>query len=192
MFAQHNRSAPRIGRATSVLSKSFAVSGALAVAVTLASTAFLAGCSTAQPTKISGSRDLPANWLKLSDGDWRVRALPEPTREYLVRVKENMAQEQQSSYYRFYGRYSDGLIKAMSDANEAATNAFLASPKMVNANLTPELYGTSETYNDVNWHFAANANQEWREMKDDWGRFWLTDKPSSLSPYPIQATGGQP
>ncbi len=169
---------------------SLALCASLVAAVSLVSIS--GGCSTAQPTKLAGSRDLPANWLKLSDGDWRVRALPEPTREYLVRVKENMAEERQSSYYRFYGRYSDGLVKAMADANEAATNAFLASPKIINANLTPELYGTSESYNDVDWHFAANANQDWRELKDDWGRFWLTDQPSRLSPYPIQPTGGQP
>ena len=64
--------------------------------------------------------------------------------------------------------------------------------KSITSNLTPELQGTSERPVDVDVNWAMNANQDLRSMWNDLGRFWLTDKPSALSPYPIQPTGGQP
>jgi hypothetical protein len=162
------------------------------LASSLAVSFTMGGCAGSQPTKVAGTDHLPDNWLTLSDSDGRVRALPEPTREYLKRVKENMAAERESDAYKFHGRYSDALVKQMSDANEAANTAYLVSSKTINGDLTPELYGNAESHDETNWHFAANANQNLRSLVDDWGRFWLADKPSSLSPYPVTTTGGQP
>jgi len=152
----------------------------------------LVGCAGRQPATVAGVSQLPDNWLALTSSDSRLQSLPEPTRDYLAAVRENMKVEQRGSYYKFYGRYSDALTKHMADANELANTAYLVSSKRINATLTPELVGTSETHDETNWHYAANANQDLRSLQNDWGRFWLTDKPSSLSPYPIMPTGGQP
>ena len=41
------------------------------------------------------------------------------------------------------------------------------------------------------WIVAMRENAP-DPLWNDLGRVWLTDKPSALSPYPIQPTGGQP
>jgi hypothetical protein len=64
--------------------------------------------------------------------------------------------------------------------------------KSITGNLTPELMTTAERPVDVDVNWAVNANQDLRGGWRDLGRFWLTDRPSSLSPYPIMNTGGQP
>jgi hypothetical protein len=78
-----------------------------------------------------------------------------------------------------------GLVGCASDPNKTDL-------KSITGNLTPELMNTSERPVDVDVNWAMNANQDLRSMWNDLGRFWLTDKPSALSPYPIQPTGGQP
>ncbi len=78
-----------------------------------------------------------------------------------------------------------GLVGCASDPNKTDL-------KSITGNLTPELMTTSERPVDVDVNWAMNANQDLRGMWNDLGRFWLTDKPSALSPYPIQPTGGQP
>lgn len=78
-----------------------------------------------------------------------------------------------------------GLAGCSSDPN--ATDL-----KSITGNLTPELMTTSERPDDVSVNWAMNANQDLRSAWSDLGRFWLTDQPSSLSPYPIMPTGGQP
>lgn len=62
----------------------------------------------------------------------------------------------------------------------------------IKGNLTPELEATSERGADMEVNWAMNADQDLRGVWNDLGRFWLTDKPSQLSPYPIMPTGGQP
>ena len=145
-----------------------------------------------QPTEVYGAEQLPADWLVLPTTDWRISALPAPTRDYLASVRENMQRERQSEYFRFYGRYTDSTLKQVAEANNIASTAFLTAPKTVNRNLTPELFNTAETRDEASWHFAANANNDLRSAQNDWSRFWLTDSPSKLSPYPIVPTGGQP
>ena len=152
-----------------------------------------AGCATGpQPTEVYGSQHLPADWLTLPSSDWRILALPVPTRDYVSAVRTSMDQERRGEYYRFYGRYTDGMLKQIAEANNIASTAFLTAPKTVNRNLTPELFNTAETNEEADWHFAVNANEDLRGLRNDWGRFWLTDSQSMLSPYPIQSTGGQP
>lgn len=62
----------------------------------------------------------------------------------------------------------------------------------IKGNLTPELAGTSETKLDKERNTAVVNNSDWRQVSDDWGRFWLTDSPNTLSPYPIVNTSGTP
>ena len=83
---------------------------------------------------------------------------------------------------------STGLALGLAGcANPQATDL-----KSITSNLTPELMTTAERPDDVSVNWAMNANQDLRSGWTDLGRFWLTDKPSSLSPYPIMSTGGQP
>lgn len=151
------------------------------------------GCSTGpQPTQVYRSEQLPADWFAIAPTDWRLSVLPAPTREYLGSVRAAAERERQTEYFRFYGRYSDATLKQLAEANNIASTAFLTAPKTINRNLTPELFNTAETHDEADWHFAANANDNLRSLRSDWGRFWLTDSPSKLSPYPITPTGGQP
>jgi hypothetical protein len=64
--------------------------------------------------------------------------------------------------------------------------------KSITSDLTPELMATAERPVDIDVNWAVNADQDLRGVWNDLGRFWLTNKPSSLSPYPIMDTGGQP
>ncbi|MSR41839.1 MAG: hypothetical protein EXS10_08075 [Phycisphaerales bacterium] len=62
----------------------------------------------------------------------------------------------------------------------------------VKGDLTPELFNVSESPYDVDRNVAMNFNQNLRMFWDDMGYVWMTDRPSSLSNYPIIDTGGQP
>jgi hypothetical protein len=59
-------------------------------------------------------------------------------------------------------------------------------------NLTPELAGVSESKLDQERDLAVVNNLSWRAFSDDWGRFWLLDQPTQLTPYPVINTGGNP
>ncbi|MFM7052138.1 MAG: hypothetical protein ACKOYN_08415 [Planctomycetota bacterium] len=62
----------------------------------------------------------------------------------------------------------------------------------IKSNLNPELRSLAERDADIEINLAMNDEQELRSAWNDLGRFWLTDKPSSLSPFPIMSTGGNP
>lgn len=64
--------------------------------------------------------------------------------------------------------------------------------RAIRLNMTPELVGlaTSQDDNTNNDFIVRNLNA--RMVVDDWNRFWLIDKPSSLSPYPIVPTTRDP
>jgi hypothetical protein len=79
------------------------------------------------------------------------------------------------------------LVTGCSSGERKGTD--LASIK---GNLTPELEATAERDVDMEVNWAMNADQDLRGVWNDLGRFWLTDRPSQLSPYPIMPTGGQP
>ncbi|MFN5496448.1 MAG: hypothetical protein ACK5WD_03580 [bacterium] len=64
--------------------------------------------------------------------------------------------------------------------------------KSITGDLTPELQATAERPVDMDVNWAVNADQDLRGVWNDLGRFWLTDRPSALSPYPIMPTSGQP
>ena len=165
----------------------------LCAALALGTQGLIAGCSVGrQPSTVYGSEHLPNDWTTLTPSDWRISVLPAPTQTYLESVRSGMLAERNTEYYRFYGRYTDGMLKQIAEANNIVSSAFLTAPKTITRKLTPELHGTAETHAQAEVHFATNANEDLRGIQNDWGRFWLTDSPSKLSPYPIQSTGGQP
>lgn len=62
----------------------------------------------------------------------------------------------------------------------------------IKGDLTPELVATTETSDDMARNIAVVWNQNLRGAWNDLGRVWYWDQPSSLSPFPIIHTSGQP
>lgn len=145
-----------------------------------------------QPSGLAGLKQLPSDWMTISVNDWRFQALPSANREQLLATREAMRIERSSAYFRFYGRYTDELLKRIDLVQNASSEAFLVSPAVVNAHLTPELFDTADTFDEARADTAMNNNQNLRGLQDDWARFWLLDDPSKLSPYPIMPTSGNP
>lgn len=77
------------------------------------------------------------------------------------------------------------LVGCRADPNDTSFSA-------LKSNLNPELMTLSERPVDVEINMAMNDEQDLRAAWNDLGRFWLTDKPSKLSPFPIMSTGGTP
>jgi hypothetical protein len=151
------------------------------------------GCALPkQPTAPAATRYLPSDWMAISTTDWRFEALPPASREAVLATREAMRVERAGGYYRFYRRYTDALAGRIAATNQAADEAFLVSPRIVNGSLTPELHGTALTADEVRLNRAMNTNQDGRGLHDDWERFWLLDRPTKLSPYPIMSTTGNP
>jgi hypothetical protein len=153
----------------------------------------VAGCAIPkQPREVYGARFLPDDWMSVATTDWRLDALPDVARDEVAATREAMRIERQGGYYRFYRRYTDAMLARIAATNQAADDAFLVSPTIVNRNLTPELFTTADTYDEARLDRAMNANQNLRGVQDDWERLWLLSKPSKLSNYPIQSTTGNP
>ena len=62
----------------------------------------------------------------------------------------------------------------------------------IKGNLTPELQGLTERQVDIDRNIAVNQNVDLRLFWGDLGRVWMTDNPSTLSPYWTMSTSGQP
>jgi hypothetical protein len=62
----------------------------------------------------------------------------------------------------------------------------------IKQNPTPELSGMNERDVDMQRNLVVNANQTTRMFWSDFGRMWLADEPSPLSPYPTVNTTGNP
>ena len=62
----------------------------------------------------------------------------------------------------------------------------------ISGNLTPELMGLAERPIDVDRNISVAANQNQRAFWGDLGRAFYTNHPSTLSPFPIELTSGQP
>lgn len=152
----------------------------------------LASCAGPQPTTLTGSDELPSDWLALSANDGKVKALDASTQELLATTRKLMEAERRTAEYKSSGKYSESTQTAMANACRAADSAYLASDGVFQRNLTPELYSTAETHNSANWDWYKVTNEDMRMVGDDWARLWLVDRPSYLSPYPIVNTTGNP
>lgn len=62
----------------------------------------------------------------------------------------------------------------------------------ITSDLTPHLTGLTERDVDIDRNMAVITNQNIRMMYGDLGRAMLWDAPSSLSPYDVINTSGQP
>jgi hypothetical protein len=57
--------------------------------------------------------------------------------------------------------------------------------RQIRGNLTPELRTLHERKVDQQNAIALTFDENGRMFNEDWGRFWMTDHPSRLSPEPI-------
>ena len=62
----------------------------------------------------------------------------------------------------------------------------------ISHNLTPELLSLAERPIDIDRNIWMSANQDMRSFWSDMGRAFYTNHPSTLSPYPIELTSGEP
>ena len=62
----------------------------------------------------------------------------------------------------------------------------------VHNNLSPEVNGLVASDYDNRSNNAIIDDLNERMMHDDWNRFWLRDKPSMLTPYPVISTNRDP
>jgi hypothetical protein len=57
-----------------------------------------------------------------------------------------------------------------------------ARDAQVRANPTPELDTLYQRPIDIDNRLTLTFDENWRMFNQDWGRFWLTDRPSRLTP----------
>jgi hypothetical protein len=56
-----------------------------------------------------------------------------------------------------------------------------ARDAMVRSNPTPELDTLYQRPIDIDNRLTLTYDENWRMFNEDWGRFWLTDRPSRLT-----------
>ncbi len=168
---------------------SYGVVGTCAVVI-LGSTA----CQTPnQPNAVpleKVTKDLPSDWTTLKASDWRMAYLDAPTRESLFLFRKELqdqAAESDGSH-----AYSDATYTQLREMNDACNKSYCANAVVIGRDQTPELAGTSLSVNEAYMNSATVGDVDLRQVQDDWARFWLMNKPSTLSPYPIVNTGGRP
>jgi hypothetical protein len=151
---------------------------------------FNAGCTSAQPTRAAGLDELPNNWFTLSKTSWKYQTLPYGISSSIDDIRTDMTSEEQSTAYRFYNRYSNGLKAKMASVSLSADSAFLASFAAISKNLSPEMKGLGNTHNDFQRDRSVVMNANLRMLVDDWNRLWLWDSPSQLSSFDTISTTG--
>ena len=86
----------------------------------------------------------------------------------------------------------NGDLAPATDADYEKDGIYDVSFDAIKSNPTPNLTGMNERDVDVQRNLAVNANQTTRMFWSDFGRMWLADQPSPLSPYPTVNTTGNP
>ncbi|MFO0874210.1 MAG: hypothetical protein U0575_09600 [Phycisphaerales bacterium] len=87
---------------------------------------------------------------------------------------------------------SPAILAALGFACLAGCHSDPYSFDAIKSDLTPEMTATAETDEDVQRNIAVVWNQNLRGAMNDLGRTFYWDQPSSLSPFPIVHTSGQP
>ncbi len=149
---------------------------------------FTYGCHTNNHSYLGDPSHLPSDWTLMSAKSWQVKNLNAEDRELLAQFKEQIVKEQQGQYFNFYGEYSPAFRQVIQSTTSRLDTAYLNlaySSRAILSDLTPQMNGLSETYdeNDAGIAVVNNANE--RMYDDDWRRALLLDKPSMLSPVPV-------
>jgi hypothetical protein len=154
---------------------------------------FAGGFATRQTSRIAGMNQIPEDWFTLPETSWKYQALPDGIAGSITEVREDMAKEQNSTGFRFYGRYSSSLQARIATTSLSADSAFLNSYAVLSKDLTPEMKGLATTHEDLIRDRDVVNNANLRMIVDDWNRLWLWDGPSQLSSYhTINTTGMGP
>ncbi|MSR29734.1 MAG: hypothetical protein EXS03_09230 [Phycisphaerales bacterium] len=168
----------------------------IALAVSVAILAIGVGCQTPNQTNSvplqKVQNDLPPDWITLKDSDARMAYLDPATRQALFNFRKSLIAEQKTPAYESAGGYSNATYARMKQVNEQCSNSYCANAVVIGRDLSPELAGEGLSVNEAYMNSAVVGDVDLREAQDDWARFWLMNKPSSLSPYPIVNTGGRP
>ena len=146
----------------------------------------LLGCT--KTSKLGDPKYMPDNWLAISSNAWQVKELPEVNRIVLENLQIKLYVERQGQYYNFFGTYQPDTLNYINSTTAALDEAFLNlrySSKVVLTNPSPSMRGLAETYNDHDAGIAVTNNTNSRSYEDDWRRFLLFDRPSTLSPFPV-------
>lgn len=66
-----------------------------------------------------------------------------------------------------------------------SSNTASGRDAMVRADPTPEADTLFQRHEDIDNRMTLTFDENWRMFTQDWGRFWLTDRPSRLTPEPV-------
>ncbi len=189
---------PMQPRPTSIF-QSFASSARKSIGLTtiVVSVCFIVGSTACQtPNERNSvplakvSKDLPSDWTTLKATDWRMAYLDPATRESLFLFRKELSDQAVNSDGS--SAYSDATYRKLREMNEECNKSYCANAVVIGRDETPELAGTSESINEAYMNSTTVGDVNLRQVQDDWARFWLMNKPSTLSPYPIVNTGGRP
>ncbi len=137
-------------------------------------------------------KDLPNDWISLKPDDWRMPYLDSPTRQSLLAMRKTLTAERATPAYESAGGYSEATYERIRQMNEMCNESYCANAVVIGEDLSPEFAGTALSVNEAYMNSTVVGDVNLRQAQDDWARFWLMNKPSSLSPYPIVNTGGRP
>jgi len=131
---------------------------------------------------------LPDNWLKVSINSWQLKELPETSQNHLSEMHARLILERRGQYYNFFGNYKPETLEYIKSTLTQLDQDYLNlqySAKAILADLTPEMSTLSQTYSEKTARISLTNNQNSRLIKDDWDKFLLLDKPSTLSDIPV-------
>lgn len=67
----------------------------------------------------------------------------------------------------------------------SSSNKLDAKAKELRGNPSPEVTTLYQRQSDVDNALTVTFDENLRMAKEDWGRVWLTDRPSRLTPEPV-------
>jgi hypothetical protein len=73
------------------------------------------------------------------------------------------------------------LAAGVASLGGCASDTAAARDEQVRANLTPELHTLHQRPIDADNRVALTTDENLRMVNQDWGRFWLFDRPSRLT-----------
>ncbi len=88
---------------------------------------------------------LPKTWVHESTSSSRVKALPMGLQTRLKDLRGALVTEQQSRYFAFYGDYTPETKARVNAMNQACSEAYMVSDRVIAADLSPAMRSLSET-----------------------------------------------
>ena len=156
--------------------------------ILLISLTSLVACHNNNAKRLGNPAYLPDNWLEVKTNSWQLKELPETSQNQLAEMHTRLRLERRGQYYNFFGNYKPETLEYIKSTLTQLDQDYLNlqySAKAILANLTPEMSTLSQTYSEKTARISLTNNQNSRLIKDDWDKFLLLDKPSTLSVIPV-------